>query len=148
MFIRKFEPKDQVPAKNLIIACLVEYFGFIDETLNPDLADIALSFGDGYFFVGEIDGEVVATGGYQPFDTETVKIERVSVDSKFRRHGFASQLFTALMTEAKKGGYQRIVLETTSDWDKAIDFWLSNGFQITHIDDSGAWSETWFERKL
>jgi hypothetical protein len=41
-----------------------------------------------------------------------------------------------------------MVLETTSDWGVAIDFWLNNGFQITHIDESGLWSETWFEREI
>jgi putative acetyltransferase len=148
MFIRKFESKDQIPAKALIIAGLVEYFGFIDETLNPDLKDIASSFADGCFLIGEIDGALVATGGYKPVDDVTVKVERVFVDLNFRRLGLASQLFTALISKAKKAGFKRVVLETTSDWDKAIEFWLRNGFQITHVDDSGEWSETWFEREI
>lgn len=148
MLIRKFESKDQAPAKALINAGLVEYFGFIDETLNPDLEDITSSFADGCFLIGEIDGELVATGGYKPVNDETVKIERVFVHSKFRRRGFASQICTALVAEAKKAGFKRVVLETTSDWDNAIEFWLNNGFQITHIDSSGMWSETWFEREI
>lgn len=148
MLIRKFESKDQIPAKALINAGLGQYFGFVDETLNPDVDDIALSFVHGCFLVGEIDGTVVATGGYKPFNDETVKIERVFVDSKLRRLGLASQLFTSLVSEAKRAGYKRMILETTSDWDSAIDFWLNNGFQITHIDDSGLWSETWFEREI
>lgn len=148
MLIRKFESRDQISAKAIIYAGLEEYFGLIDETLNPDLNDIASSFVEGCFLVGEFEGEVMATGGYKPYDKETVKVERVFVLSKFRRLGFASQLFNALISEAKKAGYKRMVLETTSDWDKAIEFWLRNGFRITHVDDSGAWSETWFERLL
>ena|SRR5688572_7168273 len=148
MFIRKFESKDQVPAKVLIYAGLEQYFGFIDETLNPDLNDIASSFADGCFLIGEIDGEIIATGGYKSVDDETVKIERVFVDLNFRRLGFASQIFKALISEAKRAGFKRVVLETTSDWDSAIDFWLRNGFRITHVDDSGLWSETWFEREI
>lgn len=148
MVIRKFERKDQINAKAVIYAGLAQYFDVIDEALNPDVDDIALSFKDGCFLVGEIDGELVATGGYKPFDDETVKVERVSVSLKFRRHGFASQLFNALILEAKKAGYNRIVLETTSDWDVAIQFWLNNGFEITHVDNSGEWSETWFSREI
>jgi ribosomal protein S18 acetylase RimI-like enzyme len=148
MLIRQFEAKDQIPVKVLIQAGLREYFYFIDETLNPDLDDITLSFNDGCFLVGEIDGQLVATGGYKPYDNKTLKMERVSVHSKFRRHGLASQLFTALISEAKKASYKRVVLETTSDWQGAIDFWLRNGFRITHVDDSGEWSETWFEREI
>lgn len=148
MLIRPFEAKDQIPAKELIQAGLREYFGFIDETLNPDLDDIALSFNDGCFLVGEIDSQLAATGGYKPLNDSTVKIERVSVHSKFRRLGLASQILNALVLEAKKAGYKRIVLETTSDWNQAIEFWLKNGFRITHVEDSGAWSETWFERQI
>lgn len=148
MLIRKFESKDQNSAKALVLSGLGEYFGFIDENLNPDLDDIALSFVDGCFLVGEIEGELVATGGYKPFDSQTIKIERVSVNSKCRRLGLASQLFTALMSEAKKAGCKRVVLETTSDWDMSIKFWLRNGFRITHVDNSGEWSETWFEREI
>jgi len=148
MLIRQFEAKDQIPAKVLIQAGLREYFGFIDENLNPDLDDIALSFNDGCFLVGEIDDELVATGGYKPFDNKTVKIERVFVHLKFRRLGLASQIFNALISEAKKAGYKRVVLETTSDWNQAIEFWLKSGFRITHVDDSGEWSETWFEREI
>lgn len=148
MLIRQFEAKDQIPAKVLIQTGLREYFGFIDETLNPDLNNIALSFAEGCFLVGEIDGELVATGGYKPYDNETVKIERVFIHLKFRRLGLASQLINALFSEAKKAGYKRVVLETTSDWQGAIDFWLRNGFRITHVDDSGEWSETWFEREI
>jgi putative acetyltransferase len=148
MLIRKFESKDQVSAKALIYAGLKEYFGFIDETLNPDLEDIALSFQGGCFLVGEVDDEIVATGGYKPFDDQTVKIERVSIHSNFRRLGYASQLASAIVAEAKKTGYQRVVLETTSDWERAVQFWLRNGFRITHVDDSGEWSETWFEREI
>lgn len=148
MLIRPFEAKDQISAKQLIQTGLREYFGFIDETLNPDLDDIALSFNDGCFLVGEINGQLVATGGYKPLNDSTIKIERVSVHSKFRRLGLASQILNALVSEAKKAGYERIILETTSDWNQAIEFWLKNGFRVTHIDDSGEWSETWFERQI
>lgn len=148
MLIRKFTPEDQIATKAIIYAGLADYFEFIDETLNLDLDDIVSSFATGCFLVGEVGEEIVATGGYKPFDNETVKVERVSVHTNFRRLGLASQLFDALISEAKKAGYKRIVLETTSNWDKAIKFWLKNGFQITHVDNSGDWSETWFERQI
>lgn len=148
MLIRPFEAKDQIPAKALINAGLFEYFGILDESLNPDLEDIASAFINGCFLVGEIDGEIVATGGYKPYNDKTIKIERVSAHTKFRRLGLASQLFESLLLEAKKTGYKRVVLETTSDWNQAILFWLKNGFRITHVEDIGAWSETWFEREI
>lgn len=148
MLIRKFESKDQIPAKALIYTGLSQYFDVIDESFNPDLDDLASSFADGCFLIGELDHHLVATGGYKKFDEDTVKIERVSIHPNYRRLGLASQMFDALLEEAKKAGYKRIVLETTSTWDTAIAFWLSNGFQITHVEDVGEWSETWFEREI
>jgi putative acetyltransferase len=148
MFIREFESKDQMPAKALIYIGLSQYFDVIDETLNPDVDDLASSFADGCFLIGELGRQLIATGGYKKVDENTVKIERVFIHPNYRRLGLASQVVNALFNQAQKSGYKRIVLETTSTWDTAIQFWLKHGFQITHRDDSGEWSETWFEREI
>ena len=146
--IRRFEAKDQAAAKDLINLGLGEHFGFVDESLNPDLNDIATTFVSGCFLIGEVDGMLIATGGYKLVSPNCVQIERVSVAQLFRRGGYASQLVNALVAEAKQVGYQRIILETTTTWTNVIAFWQHNGFRITHTVDSTPWPETWFERWL
>jgi len=37
-----------------------------------------------------------------------------------------------LLKEAQDAGYREIVLETTSNWDDAVQFYLKHGFRITH----------------
>lgn len=146
--IRRFEARDQAAAKNLINFGLGEHFGFVDESFNPDLNDIAATFASGCFLIGEVDGALIATGGYKPTSPTCVQIERVSVARSFRRGGYASQLVNALVSEAKQAGYQRIILETTTTWTDVITFWQRNGFCITHSIDHPFLPETWFERYL
>ena len=63
LIIRPFAATDQDAARWLILEGLGGHFGFIDETMNPDLDDIALTFSDAVFLVAEIDGVIVGTGG-------------------------------------------------------------------------------------
>ncbi|MCP4415536.1 MAG: hypothetical protein GY805_02870, partial [Chloroflexi bacterium] len=42
--IRPFHPQDQSATKQLILAGLVEHWGELDPSLNPDLNDIARSY--------------------------------------------------------------------------------------------------------
>src|SRR5579883_3043906 len=51
--IRPFVPPDQQAARVLILRGLGEHFGWIDETCNPDLDDIAATYtGAGHLFLG------------------------------------------------------------------------------------------------
>ena len=64
LVIRPFTPRDQAAVRALILAGLGDHFGFIDETRNPDLDDIAGTYlaRNHVFVVGELGGAVVATG--------------------------------------------------------------------------------------
>src|SRR5215203_5667644 len=42
--IRPFVPADQAQAREIILAGLGEHWGFIDDTLNPDLDDILAAY--------------------------------------------------------------------------------------------------------
>jgi hypothetical protein len=61
--IRSFQARDQKTARQLILAGLGEHFGWIDETRNPDLDDIAANYVDrgSTSLVAEIDGKLVGT---------------------------------------------------------------------------------------
>ncbi|WP_430507641.1 hypothetical protein [Rossellomorea marisflavi] len=54
MDISRIIPEECEQAKNLILEGFRERFGWIDETLNPDIKDIAASYDgvDNHFFVG------------------------------------------------------------------------------------------------
>ena len=135
MELRPFRPTDQPAAKALILAGLVEHWGWLDPTMNPDLDDIAASYADGVCLVGSESERLVATGVLLPEGEKTGRIVRMSVDMRERRKGYGRVLLHALLETAQELGYIQVVLETTATWADAIQFYEANGFQPTHKTD-------------
>ena len=137
--LRPFRPADQCAAKALILAGLLEHWGTLDSSLNPDLDDIATSYKDATFLVAcEGDrlackgGRIIGTGVLKPRDTDAGEIVRMSVAGDMRRRGLGRRILDALIADARDRGYARIILETTQTWAGAIAFYQNAGFEITH----------------
>lgn len=133
--IQPFQPSDQREARNLVLAGLVEHWGLLDPTLNPDLNDIATSYAEGIFLVAWQDGRIVGTGALLPRSDDVAEIMRMSVSSTMSRSGLGSAILQRLVEYAKTKGYHKLVLETTGTWQEVIEFYLKFGFQITHHQD-------------
>ena len=149
--IRPFERRDQAAAKALILEGLVEHWGALDPTLNPDLDDIAASYAAGCFLtawqnaspsVGGSEGgegeRLVGTGAILPeiVDDEaegTARVARMSVARDCRRQGIGRALLDALCAAARDAGYRRLVLETTATWQGVIDFYQTYGFRALGV---------------
>ena len=125
--IRAFEAADQAAARAVILEGLGEHFGFIDETLNPDLDDIATSYANGVFLVAVIDGGIAGTGAMMPQPDGTALVARMSTLAKHRRRGVARQILSALIEQARERGCTRIVLGTNAEWGDAIAFYAATG---------------------
>ncbi len=112
--LRAFTPADQDAARALILAGLGERFGFIDETRNPDIDDIAAQYlAQGRrFLVAELAGTLVGTGGLLLEPDGSCQLVRVSVRHDLRRQGIARLLVTALLAEARACGRRRVWVET------------------------------------
>ena len=106
--IRPFEPRDQIPARQLILNGLGEHFGWIDETRNPDLDDIAANYlqRGNVFVVAEIGGELVGTGGLITVDANTARIVRMSVSRNHLRKGIGRALVMHLLDVARQRNIQ------------------------------------------
>ena len=75
---------------------LGEHWGHVDDTLNPDLDDIARTYADGYFAVARCGRVLVGTGGFLPLaESSTVQIHRMSVDSAVRGQGMGTAILGA-----------------------------------------------------
>src|SRR5579872_5319638 len=140
--IRPFAAADQPAARRLILLGLGEHFGFIDETCNPDIDDIAAHYlaSGQTFLVAELDGTLVGTGALLREDAQTGRVVRMSVARDVRRKGIAQALMARLMDIARERGFARLVLETNIDWDDAIGFYQRCGFReyargegLTHL---------------
>ena len=132
MTILSFVPADQAEVKALVLAGLVDHWGFLDPTLNPDLNDIAASYAAAFFLVARQGGRVVGAGALVPRDGGSAEVVRMSVARELRRQGLGRLILGRLVAEARRAGFQRVVLETTSTWSEVIAFYLHFGFRVTH----------------
>lgn len=127
----------QEEAKEIILNGLAERFGFLDDTLNPDLNDIQhyyIDKGD-IFIVGLYHSTAVCTGALTKEDHATGRIERMSVLKAYRQQGLASIMLLELEKRAKELGYVKLVLETNKSWLDAIQFYKKHGFIEFNIDE-------------
>lgn len=144
--IRPFQPEDQATIKKLILDGLVDHWGTLDSTLNPDLNDIATAY-QGETFLVAVQGETVVGCGAL-IEEKGLKgygrIVRMSVNRNNRRQGIGQQILQHLQIAARQRHFKKIVLETTHTWVDVVAFYQANGFHITgHID-----GDTHFEKNL
>lgn len=135
IIFRPFRPEDQAAVKALILAGLKEHWGTLDPTKNPDLNDIAHTYANATFLVAWEGDRVIGSGALVPRENGTAEIVRMSVAADQRRKGVGRQILQKLCEQAKRNGYERIVLETTETWAEVIEFYQRFGFQITHYLD-------------
>jgi len=127
--IRDFALADQAATKQLILNGLVEHWGFLDQTLNPDLENISDHYRGNTFLVAELAGEVVGSGALVHENEGVARIVRMSVACKLRRKGIGRAILERLLLAAREKGYRKVVLETTETWLDAITFYERNGFR-------------------
>jgi GNAT superfamily N-acetyltransferase len=148
LVIEPFSSADQQEVKRLVLAGLGEHWGFVDESVNRDLDEIAASYRDGVFLVAKVDGIVVGAGALIPRSRGVGEIVRMSVAKQLRRTGIARRILRELIARASQFGVKRIVLETTAAWREVVAFYVANGFTITHEAEGAFGAETWLALDL
>ena len=130
--IRSFTAADQNAVKELVLAGLVDHWGTLDPTLNPDLDDIAGWYGpqNGQTIVAVIGDEIVGTGTIRESAPGTAELVRMSVSSAHRGQGLGKGLVRYLIDLARSSGYETLICETTDTWQDAIGLYLACGFEI------------------
>ena len=128
--IRSFEVDDQEQARWLILEGLGEHFGYIDETLNPDLDDILHTYlRAGHVFVVACMGrELVGTGALILHGEGISEMVRISTRKTYRRRGIGQAIVTYLVDVARQRGDRRIIVKTNASWHDAIRLYQRLGF--------------------
>lgn len=83
---------------------------------------------DGRLFVAEVDGHVVGCVALRRFDARRGELKRLYVRPAYRHHGIAQALTHHVISEAKKIGYEELVLDTLRSMTTAIRFYTAMGF--------------------
>jgi GNAT superfamily N-acetyltransferase len=141
-------PGQHDDVRTLILSGLGEHWGSIDDTLNPDLTDIAASYAAGRTLVACDGRRVVGTGTLIPRDGATAEIVRVSVAAPYRRAGVGRRLVADLVDTARHWRMQRVILETSAHWNEVVEFYERCGFTLTHFEDGDTGRDAWFELSL
>jgi GNAT superfamily N-acetyltransferase len=128
--IRSFEVDDQEQARWLILEGLGEHFGYLDETLNPDLDDILHTYlRAGHVFVVACMGrELVGTGALILHGEGISEMVRISTRKTYRRRGIGQAIVTYLVDVARQRGDRRIIVKTNASWHDAIHLYQRLGF--------------------
>jgi len=145
--VRRFEPSDTERVRELNRVAMRETPEWVPGAPDEDLADVPGHYLDGHgeFLVGVVDGEVVATGAYEPLGgwkvetlrtadeaTEpagTVELTRLRVDPDHWGRGFGTRIYRELEARARSAGHRAFVLDTGAENDRARGFYESLGFQ-------------------
>lgn len=124
-------------SKALILEGFKERFGFIDQSLNPDLHNLYSHYSQPgrLFLIGLKENEVVVTGALIQESIDTGRIVRMSVDHLHRRHGLAERMLKELEALAINLGYRKLVLETNLDWESATNFYKKMSFKEEKKED-------------
>jgi putative acetyltransferase len=146
--IRDLRPEDHAAVRALILAGLRDHWGELDETLNPDLDDLAASYRTGRTLVVVERGRIIGTGTVVPRDGEVPKIVRMSVDDGSRRLGVGRRIVDALLATARAWGATAVVLETTAAWDEVVAFYVRCGFRVTHHEEGAFGRDAWLRCEL
>jgi len=146
--LRDFEPRDQARVRRLVVDGLGEHWGVVDESLNPDLVDIASSYAHGRTVVVALGADIVGTGTLVPRGTSSAEIVRMSISPELRRSGLGRRIVEELLRTAREWSVSRVICETSSHWTDVVAFYLACGFEITEEREGDFGRDTWFERLL
>ncbi|RKR10845.1 acetyltransferase (GNAT) family protein [Flavobacterium sp. 90] len=77
-----------------------------------------------------LDGKPVASGCFKKYNENTVELKRMFVLPESRGLGLAQQVIKELEIEAKKQGFETMILETLYKQVEAISLYQKVGFEI------------------
>lgn len=103
------------------------------EETDADLFDLERHYhahgGSFDVLIKKTDGKIVGTIGLHPDEAGTVELRKMYLLPEHRGCGCGRYLLEHALAEARRQGFRRIILETTSKLSKAIALYRQFGFQ-------------------
>ena len=157
--IRSFQTRDLETVRSLFAQGLMDFAqgferevgGYVQESLNDDLADITASYMDdpaNHFWVADEDGEVKGMVGVQRRSDQEAELRRMSVASTARRQGVGLMLLETVEAFCRDRGHQRIQLTTVTLLTAAIAMYRRFGFRLTGEEHYGRISAQHYTKDL
>ena len=102
----------------------------------------------GEFLVGELDGEVVAMGGFWRKTEKVAELKRMRVHPEHQRRGYGQAILAELERRAKAMGYSSMFLDTLPIMAPARRLYTKNGFVQTGTKKIGRFEAILYEKAL
>ena len=129
--LRPFKEEDQESVKALILEILSKEYPFDKSAYSDsDLLHIGQTYGGAKnaFFVVEEGGRIVGTVGVKEDAKDEALVRRLFVDSKYRAHGYGTELLEKTIKFCKEQGYKKIYFRCTDRMASAMRLCAKEGF--------------------
>lgn len=132
--IRDWQPGDRQQAAAVVQAVLEEYeVGWEPKRADKEVFEIETHYWqtNGEFWVVELNGQIVGTGGYHPINrgTKAVEIRKVYFLKEIRGQGLGKYLMAQLEQAIAAKGYKEVWVETITRFQAAKHIYESTGYQ-------------------
>lgn len=151
LLIRRYLETDHARVMELHVLGLEQFdAGSPRGSWDADLDDISRAYlsDGGEFLVGELDGEVVAMGGFRRKTDESAELKRLRVHPDHQGRGFGQAILTELERRARSLGYTSILLDTLPAMAPARSLYSKNGFVQTGTKKAGRFEAILYEKSL
>ncbi|MEM9775843.1 MAG: GNAT family N-acetyltransferase [Chloroflexota bacterium] len=135
--------ENEADAIAIIKSGLTQHWGSYDPSFNPDVTALFNHYGDRLMTFWQAE-KMVGTAAYYPKDAETVFVTRVSVIEHLQGYGIGSRIMSLLEQHVVELGYKFAELETTTNWEPVVNFYLKLGYTVTRVQDE----DTYFVKRL
>ena len=130
--VRSWQSGDRVSAAAVIETVLAEYgLGWEPEGADADVVKVEECYGNGEFWVVELNGGVVGTAAYYPIDRaeNAVEIRKMYLLPIARGKGLGRFLLNALEAVMIQKGFAEIWIETASVLREAVILYERSGYE-------------------
>jgi putative acetyltransferase len=130
--VRSWQSSDRISAAAVIERVLAEYgLGLEANGADADVLKVEDCYGDGEFWVVELNGIVVGTAAYYPIDRaeNAVEIRKMYLRSEVRGKGLGHFLLNALEAVIIQKGFAEIWIETASVLKEAVILYERSGYK-------------------
>ena len=130
--VRSWQSGDRVSAAAVIEGVLTEYgLGWEPQGADCDVLEVEECYGNGEFWVVELNGVVVGTAAYYPIDRaeNAVEIRKMYLLPIARGKGLGRFLLNALEAVIIQKGFAEIWIETASALREAVILYEKSGYE-------------------
>jgi ribosomal protein S18 acetylase RimI-like enzyme len=148
--IRRYRPEDDEAIVALHRAALSAIGALFPGPWDDDFHNIAAVYVEagGDFFVGELDGSIVAMGALRRIDSRVGEIKRMRVLPRHQRRGLGQQILDALERRAIELGFASLELDATTNQIAARAFYEKNGYRVVATRQSPHAEQVILRKKL